>query len=78
MLGRRQIELYRDQGYLLVEDVLDARLLARLRDATERMVERSRSVRESDAVFDLDEGHSADRPRLTRIKAPHLNVPGFD
>ena len=29
-------------------------------------------------MFDLDEGHSAEHPKLTRIKAPHLNVPGFD
>ena len=42
------------------------------------MIERSRTVRESDAVFDLDEGHSAETPRLTRVKHPHLNVPGFD
>ena len=42
------------------------------------MIERSRAVRESDAVFDLDEGHSAETPRLTRVKHPHLNVPGFD
>jgi ectoine hydroxylase-related dioxygenase (phytanoyl-CoA dioxygenase family) len=78
MLGREQIEFYRDQGYLLVEDVIDAPLLARLRGATEEMIERSRAVRESDAVFDLDEGHSAATPRLTRVKHPHLNVPGFD
>ena len=43
--------------------------------AAEEMIERSRAVSESDAVFDLDEGHSAERPKLTRIKQPHLNVP---
>jgi ectoine hydroxylase-related dioxygenase (phytanoyl-CoA dioxygenase family) len=78
MLDPQQIEFYREQGYLLVEDVLDADLLARLRSAAEGMIERSRSVSESDAVFDLDEGHSAATPRLTRVKHPHLNVPGFD
>lgn len=78
MLDRQQIDFYREQGYLLVENVIDAPMLARLRAATEEMIDRSRAVSESDAVFDLDEGHSAERPRLTRIKAPHLNVPGFD
>jgi hypothetical protein len=78
MLEPSQIEFYREQGYLLVEDVIEASLLARLREAAEAMIERSRSVRESDAVFDLDEGHSAATPRLTRVKHPHLNVPGFD
>ena len=78
MLEPSQIEFYREQGYLLVEDVIDPPLLKRLRDAAEAMIERSRTVRESDAVFDLDEGHSAETPRLTRVKHPHLNVPGFD
>ncbi|MFL5334384.1 MAG: phytanoyl-CoA dioxygenase family protein, partial [Geminicoccaceae bacterium] len=78
MLKPSQIEFYREQGYLLVEDVIEADLLTRLRDAAEAMIEHSRSVRESDAVFDLDEGHSAETPRLTRVKHPHLNVPGFD
>ena len=35
MLDQQQIEFYREQGYLLVEDVIDADLLARLRDAAE-------------------------------------------
>jgi ectoine hydroxylase-related dioxygenase (phytanoyl-CoA dioxygenase family) len=78
MLSRDQVETYREQGYLLVEDVIDRELLERLRRATHEMIDRSREVTASDAVFDLDEGHSAQQPRLTRIKQPHLNVPGFD
>ena len=78
MLSREQIDVYREQGYLLVEDAIEGRLLERLRHATHEMIERSREVTASDAVYDLDEGHSATRPRLTRIKAPHQNVPGFD
>lgn len=78
MLSGAQIEFYREQGHLLVEDVIEPALLARLRGATEEMIERSRAVAASDAIYDLDEGHSAASPRLTRIKSPHLNVPGFD
>ncbi|MGD9508702.1 MAG: phytanoyl-CoA dioxygenase family protein [Geminicoccaceae bacterium] len=78
MLNDDQIGFYREQGYLLVEDVIEPALLERLRGATEEMIERSRSVTASDAVYDLDEGHSAAHPKLTRIKAPHQNVPGFD
>jgi hypothetical protein len=44
MLDRAQIELYREQRYLLVEDVLDPALLDRLRRATHEMIERSRSA----------------------------------
>ena len=78
MLNEEQIRLYHEQGYLLVEDVIEHALLERLRQATAEMIERSRSVTASDAVYDLDEGHSAATPRLTRIKSPHVNVPGFD
>ncbi len=78
MLSREQIEFYREQGYLLVEDVIDAPLLERLRRATYDAIERSRGVSASDAIYDLDEGHSAAGPRLTRIKAPHQTVAGFD
>ena len=35
MLEPSQIEFYREQGYLLVEDVIDPPLLKRLRDAAE-------------------------------------------
>ena len=78
MLTREQIESYHELGYLLVEDVIDGPLLEQLRQATHAMIDRSRAVTASDAVYDLDEGHSASSPRLTRIKAPHVNVPGFD
>ena len=36
MLDQQQIEFYREQGYLLVEDVIDTDLLARLRGAPSR------------------------------------------
>lgn len=77
MLDAQQIGFYREHGYLLVEDAIDAALLGRLRSATYDMIERSRSVSASDAVYDLDEGHGPATPRLTRIKSPHTNVPGF-
>ena len=64
MLDRAQIEFYREQGYLLVEDVLDEALLARLRQATYDMIERSRAVVASDSIYDLDEGHSAASVRV--------------
>jgi ectoine hydroxylase-related dioxygenase (phytanoyl-CoA dioxygenase family) len=78
MLSDEQVRLYHEQGYILVEDVIEPALLERLRQATAEMIERSRTVTASDAVYDLDEGHSAASPRLTRIKSPHVNVPGFD
>ena len=77
MLSKQQIEFYNEHGYLLVENVVDPEQLARLRDIAYDFIEKSRAVSVSDDVFDLDEGHSAQTPRLTRIKLPHKQHPFF-
>ena len=77
MLNEGQVEFYRQQGYLLIEDAIDQPLLDRLRALTHDAIDRSREVTASDAVYDLDEGHSATQPRLTRIKQPHVHMPAF-
>jgi ectoine hydroxylase-related dioxygenase (phytanoyl-CoA dioxygenase family) len=77
MLSRDQIGYYRENGYLLVEDAVTPDRLQALRRVTYELIERSRAVMESDEVYDLDEGHAPDRPRLTRIKLPHKRHPIF-
>jgi len=77
MLSKEQIDFYNEQGYLLVEDVLTPDQLARLRDISYDFIDKSRAVSISDDVFDLDEGHSATTPKLTRIKLPHRQHPYF-
>jgi ectoine hydroxylase-related dioxygenase (phytanoyl-CoA dioxygenase family) len=78
MLSSEQIAFYRENGYLIVEDAIDPEPLAAMQQVTQDFIERSRQVSESDDVFDLDEGHSADNPRLTRIKLPHIRHAIFD
>lgn len=77
MLSEQQKASYDANGYLLVEDVVTPEQLTRLRDITYRFIEGSRQVTESNDVYDLDAGHSADAPRLTRIKLPHRQDPYF-
>ncbi len=77
MLSQREIESYRESGYLLVEDAVSAEQLATLREITYDLIEKSRGVTESNTVYDLDDGHSADQPRLTRIKLPHKQHPFY-
>ncbi|SNB71087.1 Ectoine hydroxylase-related dioxygenase, phytanoyl-CoA dioxygenase (PhyH) family [Arboricoccus pini] len=77
MLSEAQIKAYREDGYIMVEDAVTGRLLDELRDLTYGMIEKSRMVSASDAAFDLDDGHSATSPRLTRIKQPHVLMPPF-
>lgn len=70
-LTPEQIAAYREDGYILVENLLDAAAVAKLDAATRALVERSRTVSAHDDIYELEDDHSSDRPRLQRIKAPH-------
>jgi len=77
MLSQEQKTFYNDNGYLLVENAVSADQLARLREITAQLIDAARAVRESNDVYDLDQGHSQDMPRLTRIKIPHKQDPYY-
>lgn len=78
MLTADQIARYRTDGYLHIPNAVGPEEIKALRDTTLEFIERSRALTESDDIFDLDEGHSADAPRLTRIKVPHKQHPIYD
>lgn len=75
MLTDDQKAFYDLNGYLMVDNVVSADRLRQLQTVTDALIEASRAVRESNEVYDLDKGHSADTPRLTRIKLPHKRDP---
>lgn len=77
MLTNEQKASYERNGYLLVENVLNPDELARVRQITDELTEASRHVCESNDSYELEQGHSADSPRLTRIKLPHKQHPFF-
>jgi len=60
VLTQKQREFYFAEGYLLLEKIIPAEWLERLRAATDELVERSRKVTKPDAVWDLEPGHRAD------------------
>jgi ectoine hydroxylase-related dioxygenase (phytanoyl-CoA dioxygenase family) len=65
-----QIAAYRADGYLALPGVIDPARIAELRLVTTAFVESSHAVGRSDATFDLDPRHTADRPVVRRIKNP--------
>ncbi len=72
-----QREFYAENGYLVVEDAVDAPLLERLRRDFAAWVEESRAHADpwGDTLdgrprFDLEPGHGPDRPGLRRVNAP--------
>ena len=70
MLTPAQIQFYREQGYLGIEDVFSPGEVAELRRVTEEFVEASRAVTVNNAVFDLEPSHTPQQPRLRRLKDP--------
>ena len=77
MLSKDEIEFYTENGYLMIENAVNEEQLSRLQEITYALIEKSRSVIENNDVFDLDEGHGPDNPRLTRIKLPHKQDPYY-
>jgi ectoine hydroxylase-related dioxygenase (phytanoyl-CoA dioxygenase family) len=77
MLTRDQVQSYRTDGYLVIENVLSEADLESLRRVVEGLVEASRSVTEHDSVYDLEPTHTPEAPRVRRIKEPHNVHPVF-
>ncbi len=77
MLSAREIEQYRETGYLVVEDILDKALLSQSRQIIAEFVAGAAKVTQHDSVYDLEPTHRPEAPRVRRIKTPHVNHPFF-
>ena len=78
VLTQQQREAYFNDGFLFVPKAIGEEWIAKLRAATDELVERSRKVTQSDPVFDLEPAHTPEHPAIRRLKAPHRNHPFFD
>lgn len=72
MLNETQVAQYRDEGYLLVENMLEPALLAELRAVTDDVVAGAAGLDEHTKVYDLEPSHRPDAPRVRRIKSPQF------
>jgi len=61
---------YFDDGFTLLPSFVEPEWIAALNDAVGKLVERSRSITASDAVFDLEPDHTPENPRLRRVSSP--------
>jgi phytanoyl-CoA hydroxylase len=77
MLSAREIDQYRQTGYLVVEDMLDQATLSRARQVIAECVAGAAEVSKHDSVYDLEPGHRPEAPRVRRIKTPHVHHPLF-
>lgn len=70
VLSLTQRESYLEDGYVVVEGLLSKDWLERINDVTREFVEASREVEKSNATFYLENGHTAQEPRLQRLNSP--------
>jgi phytanoyl-CoA hydroxylase len=77
MLSRQQIEQYREEGYVVAEDVLDGETLSRARQILAELCDKARGVASHTEVYDLEPSHRPEAPRVRRIKTPHKFFPFF-
>jgi ectoine hydroxylase len=76
-MTRKQREQFFEEGFLVLEGVIDDAWLGRLRGAMQEMIDKARSVTKNDERFVLEDGHSADNPRLRRLSSPVTHHPVF-
>ena len=77
MIGSEQVAFYREQGYVVVEDVISPEVLARIHAAIAELTAKAKGVTAHNEIYDLEPTHTAERPRVRRIKTPHKWHPVF-
>ncbi|HUB16313.1 MAG TPA: phytanoyl-CoA dioxygenase family protein [Acetobacteraceae bacterium] len=77
MLTPTQIEEYNEVGAIVVPDILTDAELLRLRAVTDGFVERARGLTGHNDIYDLEDSHTPDHPRVRRIKATHAQHPEY-
>ncbi len=71
VLSDSQINDYQDSGYLVLEKHLSENVVESIRSEISRFEEESRELTESNDRLELEDGHTAEHPRIRRIRLPH-------
>jgi phytanoyl-CoA hydroxylase len=77
MLTQAQIEEYNDVGAIVVSNVLTPAEVRTLSEVTDGFVDRARGLTGHTDIYDLEDSHTAENPRVRRIKAAHLQDPAY-
>ncbi len=76
-LSKDDIAFYEREGYVLVQQALTMAQLTQLRAIVDSFVADARGRTANDEVYDLEDSHRPEAPRVRRIKTPHLHHPFF-
>jgi ectoine hydroxylase-related dioxygenase (phytanoyl-CoA dioxygenase family) len=77
MLTAAQIAEYNEVGAIVVPDILTQSEIAQLLAVTDGFVARARGLTGHTEIYDLEDSHTPDHPRVRRIKAPHAHDPAY-
>jgi len=78
MIDFSKLKKHYDQtGFVLIESLLETSEIQKLQQASDALIEESKSYRESDERFDLEPDHTETKPRVQRIKVPHQQHQAF-
>ncbi len=66
-----QVRFYQENGYLILKSRLSRAVIQDIRREIGRFVEMAKTMTSSDHRLDLEDSHTADQPRIRRIKLPH-------
>ena len=71
VLDRQQVQFYRDNGYLVLENRIPMHVIEAIRAEIGRFAEEARGMNQSNERIDLEDSHTQENPRMRRIKLPH-------
>jgi ectoine hydroxylase-related dioxygenase (phytanoyl-CoA dioxygenase family) len=78
VITEAQVETYRRDGFIVVEDLMAPADLSAMRTVIAALVAGAAAVETHTAVYDLEPAHTPAEPKVRRIKAPHKVHTVFD
>lgn len=71
VLSALQIASYEDNGYLVLPERIPMDVIESIRAEITRFEDVARGMTTSDETLDLEDSHTAEAPRIRRVKLPH-------
>ena len=69
-LSTEQVKKYNEEGYVIIDNVIDKGLLDRVKLASDKIVDKASLINKSNDQYDLAENHSKNKPSVRRVKQP--------
>ena len=70
MLSAKDVQFYRDTGYLAVQEFFDRETIRELGRALDGLVAKAKGLTQNDDNYDLEDSHTPEEPRVRRVRKP--------